>query len=71
MILLTAQVLMSNNGLAAELGRSSGGGLEFQVFCGPRILDMMVLQTDRKGGNGAIGSEFLLKPSVILIQFTR
>lgn len=39
---------MSNNGLAAELGRSSGGGLEFRVLSVPTILDVVVLGIKEK-----------------------
>lgn len=42
MIFHTAQIAVSSNGLAAELGRSSGGGLEFRVFCVPMILDAVL-----------------------------
>lgn len=41
MILHTAQTLVSNNGLAAEPGRSLGGGLEFRVLCVPTLLDVV------------------------------
>lgn len=42
MIVHTAQISVSNNGLAAELGRSSGGGLEFRVLCVPMVLDAVL-----------------------------